>query len=190
MSKINLLPWREARRKEQLTQFLVSLGVVAVLGLAVWGGVHYYYLQLQEVQNQRLTFIDNKIKELDKKIREIKELEKQKQRLLSRMRAIEQLQGNRPLIVRLFDEIIFAMPDGMTLTQVEQKGKKVTISGLAQSNARVSSFMRSIESSEWIKNPDLKVIKESKSKGGTENPINSFILTFSQVLPIAEEEES
>ncbi|MEQ8288269.1 MAG: PilN domain-containing protein [Gammaproteobacteria bacterium] len=189
MSRINLLPWREARRKELLTQFIVSVVVVAALAGAVWGGVHYYYVQLIDFQNQRLTFLDDKIKVLDKKIAEIKELSKQKERLLSRMRAIEQLQSNRPLIVRLFDEIIYAMPEGMTLTEVKQKGKDITISGLAQSNARVSSFMRSIENSEWIKNPNLKVIRESGTKE-TPNPINSFELTFKQVVPTADGEES
>lgn len=188
MSRINLLPWREARRKELLTEFIVSIIVVALLGAAVWGGVHYYYLQLKEFQNERLALLDDNIKVLDDKIEEIKELKSQKERLLSRMRAIEQLQSNRPLIVRLFDEIIYAMPEGMTLTEVNQKREKITIKGLAQSNARVSSLMRSIESSDWIQNPSLKVIKDNNQK--SETVINSFELTFSQVIPSDEGEDS
>lgn len=187
MSRINLLPWREAKRKELQTQFLIILMVVAVMAAAVWGAGHFYHVQLIEVQNTRIAHIEATIAEVDKKIEEIKQLEKEKERLLSRMRAIEQLQGNRPLIVRLFDEIVTSLPDGVTVSNISQKGSKVTINGLAQSNARVSSFMRKLESSKWLAKPDLKVIREASAAGG--KPVNSFTLTFSQVVPKVEEAE-
>ena len=104
------------------------------------------------------------------------------------MRAIEQLQGNRPLIVRFFDELIASLPEGMTITSISQKGEKISVDGLAQSNARVSSFMRKLEASDWLTKPDLKVIKESNAAGG--KPVNSFTLTFKQVIPKAEEGDS
>tara|TARA_R110002073_G_scaffold36754_3_gene106859 strand:- start:177 stop:746 length:570 start_codon:yes stop_codon:yes gene_type:complete len=189
MSTINLLPWRETRRKELQTQFLIALMVVATIGLAVWGAGHYYHVQLIEVQNTRIAFIEKNIAAVDKKIEEIKQLEKEKERLLSRMRAIEQLQGNRPLIVRLFDEIVASLPDGVTVSDISQKGGSVTINGLAQSNARVSSFMRKLESSDWLTNPNLKVIRESGAAGEAKQ-INSFTLTFSQVVPKVEAEDS
>lgn len=187
MSKINLLPWREARRKELQTQFIMSLGMVALLSAGLWGAVHFYHVQLIEVQNTRIAYIDEQIKVVDKKIEEIKQLEKEKERLLARMRAIEQLQGNRPLIVRLFDELVKSLPEGVTVQSIQQKGDKITINGLAQSNARVSSFMRQLESSPWLANPDLKVIQEAKVAG--DKPVNSFTLVFSQVIPKAAEGE-
>jgi len=188
MSTINLLPWREEKRKELQTQFIVAVVTVAILGLIVWGAGHYYHLQLIEVQNARIAHVEMNIALVDKKIEEIKELEKAKERLLSRMRAIEQLQGNRPLIVRLFDEVVNGLPEGVTVSSISQKGSSVTINGLAQSNARVSSFMRNLENSKWLKNPNLKVIKESEVAG--EKPVNSFTLVFSQVVPKVEAEDS
>jgi type IV pilus assembly protein PilN len=188
MSRINLLPWREEKRKELQTQFITLLGVVALMAGAVWGAVHFYYVQLIDVANLRIAHIEQNIAVVDKKIEEIKALEKEKERLLSRMRAIEQLQGNRPLIVRFFDELISSLPEGMTVTSIGQKGSAITINGLAQSNARVSSFMRKLEESDWLEKPDLKVIQESNVAGN--KPVNSFTLTFMQVIPKVEESDS
>ncbi len=185
MSTINLLPWREERRKELKTQFVASAVVITLLALIFWGIGHFYHAQLIDVQNSRIALIDSNIEVLDKKIAEIKELEKQKERLLSRMRAIEQLQGNRPLIVRFFDELIESLPEGLTVSDIQQSGSNITVNGLAQSNARISAFMRKLESSEWLANPNLKVIQESNA-GGEEKLVNNFTLTFSQVVPKVE----
>jgi type IV pilus assembly protein PilN len=190
MAKINLLPWREERRKELLNGFLITLGLVALFAALTVGIVHFYHSQLIERQNTRIGYIDKRIKEVDKKITEIKELEKQKESLLSRMRAIESLQHDRPLIVHLFDELVRSLPEGLSILALKQEGPKVTITGEAQSNARVSSFMRKIEQSEWIKGAKLKVIKESnKGEGSTAKIVNEFMLTFEQVMPSAEKEE-
>ena len=187
MSKINLLPWREARRNELQKQFIITLVIVAVMGVAVWGAGHYYHVQLIDVQNIRIAYVENSIKEIDKKIEEIKRLEDEKERLLSRMHAIEQLQGNRPLIVHLFDALVSSLTTVVTITSLTQRGMQITINGLAKSNARVSSFMRNLANSEWLANPNLKVIQESKAAG--DKQINSFTLTFSQVVPKVEEAE-
>ena len=190
MAKINLLPWREERRKELLNEFLVMLGLVALFAALTVGIVHFYHSQLIERQNTRIGYIDKRIKEVDKKITEIKELEKQKESLLSRMRAIESLQRDRPLIVHLFDELVRSVPEGMSILALKQEGLKITITGEAQSNARVSSFMRKIERSEWIKGAKLKVIKESnKGKDSTAKTVNEFMLTFEQVMPSVDKEE-
>ena len=199
MAKINLLPWREERRKELLNEFLIMLGLVALFAGLTVGVVHFYHSQLIERQNTRIGYIDKRIKEVDKKITEIKELEKQKESLLSRMRAIESLQRDRPLIVHLFDELVSSVPDGMSVNDLKQEGPKITITGEAQSNARVSSFMRKIEQSEWLKNPKLKIIKEKKvqikvslgnNKQNTQEKIvNEFMLTFEQVTPTLNEAE-
>ena len=190
MAKINLLPWREERRKELLNEFLVILGLVALFAALTVGIVHFYHSQLIERQNTRIGYIDKRIKEVDKKITEIKELEKQKESLLSRMRAIESLQRDRPLVVHLFDELVKSLPEGLSIVNLKQHGPKITITGEAQSNARVSSFMRKIEQSEWIKGAKLKVIKESnKGEGSTTKIVNEFMLTFEQVMPSVDKEE-
>ena len=194
MAKINLLPWREERRKELLNGFLVMLGLVALFAGLTVGIIHFYHSQLIERQNTRIGYIDKRIKEVDKKITEIKELEKQKESLLSRMRAIESLQRDRPLIVHLFDELVRSIPEGMSILDLKQEGPKITITGEAQSNARVSSFMRKIQQSEWLKDPKLKIIKEQKvriKKGDIdqEKIVNEFMLTFEQVMPTVNEEE-
>ena len=190
MARINLLPWREERRKELLNEFLVMLGLVALFAALTVGIVHFYHSQLIERQNTRIGYIDKRIKEVDKKITEIKELEKKKESLLSRMRAIESLQHDRPLIVHLFDELVRSLPEGLSIVNLKQEGPKVTITGEAQSNARVSSFMRKIEQSEWIKGAKLKVIKESnKGEGFTTKIVNEFMLTFEQVMPSVDKEE-
>ena len=190
MAKINLLPWREESRKELLNEFLIMLGLVALFTALIVGIVHFYHSQLIERQNTRIGYIDKRIKEVDKKITEIKELEKQKESLLSRMRAIESLQRDRPLIVHLFDELVRSLPEGLSIVNLKQEGPKITITGEAQSNARVSSFMRKIEQSEWIKGAKLKVIKESnKGEGSTAKIVNEFMLTFEQVMPSVDKEE-
>ena len=190
MAKINLLPWREERRKEFLNEFLIMLGLVALFAALTVGIVHFYHSQLIERQNTRIGYIDKRIKEVDKKITEIKELEKQKESLLSRMRAIESLQRDRPLIVHLFDELVKSLPDGLSIVNLKQEGPKITITGEAQSNARVSSFMRKIERSEWIKDAKLKIIKEStKGRDSTTKTVNEFMLTSEQVMPSVDKEE-
>ena len=186
MAKINLLPWREEKRQESLKEFLTMLVFAGFCAVITVGLIHFYYSQLIESQNTRIAYIDKRIDEVDKKIVEIKELEKQKEALLSRMRAIESLQRDRPLIVHLFDELVRSMPDGMSVTRLTQRGAAITIEGEAQSNARVSSFMRKIERSDWLQGAKLKVIKESSV--GDNKTVNSFTLVFSQLLPKAEQE--
>lgn len=186
MAKINLLPWRETRRKEKQQDFFTMLGIFAVIAVGIWGGIHFYHVQLIEYQQLRNKYVVDQTVLLDKKIKEIQELEKEKQRLLDRMRAIEQLQGNRPLIVRFFDELITSLPEGVSVNKITQKGQNVTINGEAQSNARVSSFMRNLEASDWLESPQLDIIQATSTKGLR---ISSFTLRFKQVIPKSSEEE-
>ncbi len=185
MAKINLLPWREARRKELQQEFYTTVGIFVVLTLCVWGAVHFYNTQRIDYQQSRNAILDTEIVKLDKKIEEIKRLEKEKQRLKARIEAIEQLQGNRPLIVRLFDEMVTSLPDGVSLVSVTQKGKAVTINGVAQSNARVSSFMRKLEESDWLGDPQLQIIEAKDDQG---QRVSNFTMRFTQVIPGASEE--
>jgi len=186
MAKINLLPWREELRKELQQQFYVTIGMFVVLTLTVWGAIHFVNTQRIDYQLSRNNILDTEIVKLDKKIEEIQRLEKEKQRLKARIEAIEQLQGNRPLIVRLFDEMVTSLPDGVSLISVSQKGKSVTINGVAQSNARVSSFMRKLEESDWLGNPQLDVIEAKDDQG---QRVSNFTMRFTQVIPSASGEE-
>ena len=182
MAKINLLPWRDELRKELQQQFYATIGAFIVITLCVWGAIHFINTQRIEYQQTRNQFLNEQIANLDKKIEEIKRLEKEKQRLKARIDAIEQLQGNRPLIVRLFDELVTSLPEGVSIVTVKQKGKAITISGVAQSNARVSSFMRKLEDSDWLGDPHLDVIQAKDDEG---QRLSNFTMRFNQVIPKA-----
>ncbi len=186
MAKFNLLPWREELRKERQQTFYTTMGVFVVFTLCVWGAIHFINTQRIDYQLSRNTILDGEIVKLDKKIEEIQRLEKEKQRLKARIEAIEQLQGNRPLIVRLFDEMVTSLPEGVSLVSVIQKGKAVTINGVAQSNARVSSFMRKLEESDWLGNPQLDVIEAKDDQG---QRVSNFTMRFTQMVPSASDEE-
>ena len=186
MSKINLLPWREDLRKEKQKDFVTTLGFFILVTALLIGIAHFYNNELIDKQQIRNNYLVEKTAVLDKKIKEIQDLEKEKQRLLDRMRAIEQLQGNRPLIVRFFDELVTSLPDGVSVTGISQKGLNITINGEAQSNARVSSLMRNLEASEWLEDPQLDIIQTKDASG---LKVSQFILRFNQVIPGAEEGE-
>lgn len=180
MPRINLLPWREELRKQKRTEYLAILGVCAAVAAAAWFAVHLYFSELIDYQNQRNDFLKAEIKKLDKKIAEIKALEKERDNLIARMKAIETLQTSRPLIVHLFDELVTTLPEGVYLTEVSQKGSRVSIKGVAQSNARVSNYMRNVEASEWLTDPKLRII-ETRSRGTRR--ISDFELTLRQTTP-------
>jgi type IV pilus assembly protein PilN len=186
MARINLLPWREALRKEQQRDFGVLMVLFAALAGAIVFITHLYFVNQIEFQGTRNRYLTTEIKKLDEKIKEIPALEKEKQRLIARMRAIEELQRNRPLIVRFFDELVASLPEGVSILKIQQKSKTITINGEAQSNARVSSFMRNLESSKWLANPKLDIIQAKDASG---QRISAFTLKFTQVIPKAEGEE-
>ncbi|MGH8643559.1 MAG: PilN domain-containing protein [Gammaproteobacteria bacterium] len=142
--KINLLPWRAERRKQQRNEFFTLMGMAAAATLLLVFMVRVYYQQLISHQEARNGFLQAEISKLDEKIKEIESLEKEKEHLLARMKTIEQLQTSRPVIVHLFDELVGALPEGVYLTEIAQHGDAVTLKGAARSNARVSSFMRNL----------------------------------------------
>ena len=177
MPRVNLLPWREELRKQRRTEYLSMLGVSAVAATVIWFVIHLYFNALIEQQQHRNSFLTAEIKLLDIKIAEIKQLEKEKENLIARMKAIETLQTSRPIVVHLFDELVSTLPDGVYLTSLIQSGDKVTIKGVAQSNARVSNYMRNVEASQWVKEPKLSII-QSKTEDGKR--IADFTLTLTQ----------
>ncbi len=185
MAHINLLPWREAQRKQKKQDFFVVVGMAAGLMLTVVGGVHVYMASLIDNQTARNDILKNEIKLVEKKIEEIKTLEKQKEQLIARMRVIEELQSNRPAIVHLFDDLARIVPEGLYIESLEQKGSVITIKGSAQSNARVSAFMRALEASDWFKDPALDVINAKASGVRKER---TFTLVVKQDAPKGEAE--
>ncbi len=180
MAHINLLPWRENQRRERKRNFgLQLLGVAALAGLAAL----YWHMMVQrqiEHQNSRNALLKAEIVQVDKKIVEIKDIEKRRAQLISRMNIIQDLQVSRPQIVHLFDELVESIPEGAYLVNLDQKGNKVVVKGRAQSNARVSSYMRNVDSSEWIGGALLKII-QAKDKTGT--GMSHFELEARQLNP-------
>ncbi len=166
MARINLLPWRENLRKQRQREFGAMIAGALLFTLLLGFYVHLHIAGMIDHQKARNGFIKREIAEMDRKIKEIKDLERTKAKLLARINVIQQLQGSRPEVVHLFDELVLRTPEGSYLTDVKQKARLVTINGRAQSNARVSSYMRNIDVSEWLHNPSLQVI-ENKDKTGT-----------------------
>ena len=179
MAHINLLPWREERRKEQLRQFLTMLGLSVVLMLLVILAVHLQYSRMISAQESRNGFMKNEITAVEKQIREINSIAKEKKRLLARMEVIQQLQRNRPGIVHLFEEMVKVIPEGAHIKSLKQSGKKLTINGIAQSNARVSAYMRNIDGSDWLTKPQLNIIQKTGKKKKSDG--RDFILRAEQL---------
>jgi len=183
MARINLLPWRDELRKQKQQQFIVVTAGTAVVGGLLVLLAHMQFSGLIDKQNQRNQFLETEIATLEKKIRKIKDLEKTKTALLARMDIIQQLQHSRPQSVHLMDQLVLTLPDGLYLNKISQKGNALTLSGSAQSNARVSAYMRNIDSSEWMAQPRLEVIK---TKDGDSRRSAEFILRASQATPAKE----
>ena len=164
MPQINLLPWRQELRKEQQRQFFTIMIMSLALMILIILATHLQINRMINTQESRNSLLTSVIKTVDTQLTEIKNLESEKQRLLDRMKIIQQLQRDRPEVVRLFDDLARTVPNGIFLTAVKQQGKGLTIDGVAQSNARVSSFMRNLDSSKSMAEPNLSVIESDKGK--------------------------
>lgn len=166
MAKINLLPWRAERRRLRQKDFYGMLGLAALAGVLVSFLIVSYYNGRIGSQNSRNEFLRGEITKVDGQITEITELDKKKARLLARKDVIEQLQANRSQMVHLFDSLVRTIPDGVTLTAIKQEGDILTLSGRSQSNARVSTYMRTLEGSGWMSKPDLNIIEAKAGNPG------------------------
>src|ERR1700723_284609 len=166
MPRINLLPWREQERKVRRREFMVVLGGKLL------------YSSWIDSQNAKNNLLKKEIVKLDAQIADIQDLENRKQRLVARMEIIEKLQRSRSEVVHLFDEIVKTVPEGIYLTQIKQTNRKLEIKGVAQSSTRVSTFMRNIDSSSWMDNPQLQVVETTKdsSTGGSSFTLSSDVI--------------
>ena len=182
MARINLLPWREERRKLRQKEFLTMVGFAAIAAAAIAFLISSYYGAQISGQNERNQFLRDQIKQVDQQIAEIKALDDKKSKLLARKEVIEQLQANRSKMVHLFDSLVRTIPDGVVLVSVKQEGDKLTLQGRAQSNSRVSIYMRNLEGSGWMTKPELSVIE---AKAGDNSLPYEFLLTVLLANPNA-----
>lgn len=162
MARINLLPWREEARRERQRRFMYSLMGTLVLGAVLVLLVGMFFDQRisdQEARNQR---IQVEIKRLEQRIARISELEKTRDRLVSRKQIIESLQASRSLTVELLDKMAKTIPVGVTLTNVRQQGTNLTLLGTSQSNARVSAYLQALEAMDLFVKPELQYVRASQ----------------------------
>ncbi len=188
MANINLLPWRETLRRRKANEFLALILGAILLTLGLLYGWHLFVQSQIEQQNRRNQLLKQEIALVDSRISEIKDLEKTKTQLLARMDIIQQLQASRPEIVHIFDELVSTLPDGVVLTEITQAGKTLTVRGKAQSNARVSAYMRNIEKSEWLTNPTLQIIENKADRPAAE--FSNFVLVMQQARPKGDAESA
>src|SRR5450755_800124 len=162
MPRINLLPWRELDRKVRRREFLVAAGAALLASIVLIGVGKLLYTSWTDAQIEKNNLLKKEIVKLDAQIADIQDLENRKQRLVARMEIIERLQRKRPEIVHLFDEVVKTVPEGVFLTQIKENGNKLEIHGVAQSSTRVSTFMRNIDGSMWMDNPQLQVVESAR----------------------------
>ena len=186
ITSINLLPWREELRQEQKKQFGVLTFLMMFLAAALIGLIHFQMSSKISYQLSRNNFLNAEIAELDKEIAEIRDLKKVRRSLVERMEVIQDLQRSRPSIVHLFTEIVSTVPNGVYLKSLTQSASNLLMNGEAESNARVSTYMRNLDGSEWLKDPNLTVIEVEDIKV---NRISAFTLTVKQTSPSANEDK-
>ncbi len=177
MTRINLLPWREIRRRERDRKFLTgSVGAWLLAGLSVFYA-QYYISGMIDHQNARNSYLQSEIAKVEAKIKEIESIRRRREALIARMEVIQQLQRDRTQVVHVFDDLVRKLPKGVYFTGLTRKGNGLTLTGLAQSNARISSLMQNLDSSEWFNLPDLKIIQTRPSEG---TRVSGFTLSVTQ----------
>ena len=188
MARINLLPWREQLREERKQRFMVTLaGVLVVAGGLVFVGDQYLNGAI-ESQQARNDYLRKEIAVLDARIAEISELKQRREQLLERMKIIQDLQGNRPIIGRIFDQLVRTLPDGVYFTSLKMNGQTIAVVGAAESNNRVSNLMRNMDASEWLTAPNLTEVKAVTA--GAVDQANVFQLTVQQTRTPVEGEQA
>jgi type IV pilus assembly protein PilN len=168
MARINLLPWREERRKARQIQFNITAGVVAAAGAFVVFMMYLWMSKAISDQTDRNKYLQDQITLMDHQIEQIKDLQDTKQNLLARMQIIQQLQQSRPVVVHLFDQLVKTLPPGVFLTSVSENGDNLTLEGTAESSARISTYLRSIDSSPFMTDPNLMVVQKDPTKNGAQ----------------------
>lgn len=190
MAKINLLPWRQAYREEKKREFIgviVAVVMMALLGAYAWVASVQSAIENQNARNQLLK---QEIAKLDAQVKEISEIKKVRDDLLARIKVITDLEGTRPVIVRYFDEMVRAIPDGVWLTSIDRKGDLVTIEGVAESYNRIASFLRNLEASEWYASHNLISVDAVPDEGEDASVFKMTVQTSAPVDPLGEAAQS
>ncbi|BCD96068.1 PilN domain-containing protein [Marinagarivorans cellulosilyticus] len=187
MARINLLSWREEYRREKKQEFISHTVFVCILaGIAafIWISMVNGAIDNQEYRNKLLK---DELAVLNKQVKEIQELKRKREDLISRMRVIQDLQGTRPVIVRYFDEFVRAIPDGVFILSMVRKGRGITLDGVAESNSRVASLMRNIDNSTWFSESNLKSVTADPAYG--EQAVR-FSVVLNTVVPSGEDNKN
>ncbi|HPE05601.1 MAG TPA: PilN domain-containing protein [Thauera sp.] len=187
MIRINLLPHRIAKRRQRRQQFYALAAGMVLLGALIGFGVHMIYAGHIERQEARNAFLKQEIARVDRDIAEIRRLREQIDAMLARKQVIESLQGTRAETVHLFNELAQRLPDGVYLKSTKQTGRQVRVVGLAQSNARVSHFMRNVEASAFLEQPRLI---EAKAVTQDNRRLSEFTLDIAIRPPVEAEPEA
>ncbi|HEW98182.1 MAG: pilus assembly protein PilN [Candidatus Parabeggiatoa sp. nov. 3] len=190
MTRINLLPWRDTLEKERRYRFFIIAGVSLFVTVCVWLSVHFYMASEVGYQEDRNKYLQQKIKQAEDQIKEIENLDEQKQRVIERIDVIQELEDKRPQVVHFFDEIVRRVPDGVYFSSMKQKGDKIKLEGVAQSDARVSSLMGNIDQSKWLKTDKIISIERKEIQSKTrkvKRSVSLFKLEIRLTLPKKEE---
>lgn len=185
MAQINLLPWREERRQDLKRQVMATIAFVVIFAAGVVLLADRMVTGQIENQRARNNYLTQNIRELDKAVAEIRELQKRRNQLIDRMRVIQELQGTRPLIVRVLDQLVRTIPDGVFYSSLHTSNRRITINGIAESNNRVSSLMRRLDASNWLSGPNLDKVSAAPQYG---DQANTFNLTVNVTAPKTTEE--
>lgn len=183
MAKINLLPWRQELRKQRQQEFIAFLMAVVIVAAGIVLVGHMALSNQVSGQEERNAYIKSEISKLDGQIKEIDELQKRREELLGRMKVIQDLQGRRPVIVRIFDELVRVIPEGVHFTNLERSGDTFRLAGVAESANQVSALMRNLDASPWFQNPQLSTVAADsagtarKSDSDEKQPGSRFAMT-------------
>ncbi|HEX19336.1 MAG TPA: pilus assembly protein PilN [Acidiferrobacteraceae bacterium] len=188
MTRLNLMPWREIRQKELDRQVLTAAVGAWVVMAAIVGLAYIHVSALIDNQVRRNDYMKTEINKLNEQIAEIGRLKQKKAGLIARMKVIFQLQADRSQIVHMFDELVRKLPEGVYITTLRQKGGGLRLVGYAQSNARVSAFMRSLEKSDWFQLPSLDIINITDKRDG--DRVSKFSLQVKRKVKKEEKNKS
>ncbi len=180
MIRINLLDWRNERRERRKRKFITVLAIAALAAVAVVGAGFIYMKSSINYQNQRNAYLQLEIKKVETQIKEIEELEKTRADLIARMQVIERLQSNRTESVHYFDEMVNTLPEGVYLTSLAQSGAQTKLTGMAESNGRISSYMKNFDANSRFADPRLVIIK---SETADYRRLSNFTLTTKTITP-------
>jgi len=187
MAHINLLPWRERLREERKREFFTIIVGVVIIAAGLLFLVDRYFNRGIDTQNARNDFVRREIAVLDERVSEINQLRQQKEDIRARMNVITDLQGTRPVIVRIFDELVKTLPDGVYYTSVVRTDNQIALEGISESYARITELLRRLEESAWFQDTDLDDIM-ALNRGGSE-PNQAFEFSLSLNLELLDQQE-